>query len=346
MRKSLKKAPILCSPNFLNLQKAFSWTSSRVGFDENILVLVWLLSLPEGTTARALIKKLGVDRGKLMDALHGLSNIHIVVDNPTVECGMEMSTDMQKFDVYVSCIDPGAIISCDVNSVDVYVDALAKIEQEFDALYRGPETSPIIKVPAKIDPLPNPDTIRQAAALLGSLANELPTLRYRNALHVVRGMTLTEADEEKYLKLSQEGAVKEAEHVKKVSEALLGALDGTVELFARHAAKQPKEQPEPVKFEPLCLGSATSNFIEAMTGMEKFKRDYKGCKPLSWIDETITGDCTPPPAGTGKLAADLGGSDPIEECPLGHHKLEGDCRYWYCSCQCTQCVKQCEECGY
>src|SRR6185312_13396194 len=132
MRKSLKKAPILCSPNFLNLQKAFSWTSSRVGFDENILVLVWLLSLPEGTTARALIKKLGVDRGKLMDALHGLSNIHIVVDNPTVECGMEMSTDMQKFDVYVSCIDPGAIISCDVNSVDVYVDALAKIEQEFD----------------------------------------------------------------------------------------------------------------------------------------------------------------------------------------------------------------------
>lgn len=36
---------------------------------------------------------------------------------------------------------------------------------------------------------------------------------------------------------------------------------------------------------------------------------------------------------------------PIEECPQGHHKLDGDCMYDFCRCTCPRCAAQCEKHG-
>lgn len=138
-------------------------------------------------------------------------------------------------------------------------------------------------------------TIAQASQLLYDLAKQLPGLRYRAALHDLPSYGLDKDSEIQFLHLKQEGAIKEANFLKKAADALV-QLQGTeihqVETLDEYMAK-----------------------LETDTT----------CK----MEE----DCN-----EKKL-------DP-EECPQGHHKLEGECKFDYCRCSCVRCKIQCERNGY
>lgn len=160
------------------------------------------------------------------------------------------------------------------------------------------------------------NVITTAVNLLRSLAAQLPTLRYSNALRFISSYGFDKETEIEYLSFLQEGSKKEAAYVAKVADALshFHPNDTVLQMLKDYQALTRNEMHDILNLLP------DPEHIAA---------------PLSQGVLSITTEDTIESAGTE-----------ANDCPQGHHKLEGACRFWFCKCQCERCLKQCHEGGY
>ena len=177
------------------------------------------------------------------------------------------------------------------------------------------------------------DVLKHAAALLRYLSADIPNLRHHKAVRFLQThyLGMSGKDEEKFLDLTRNGAKKEAAQLAKIAKA----LDTMVAKMAITVASQwlPEAALECIGVSEEVFSGTTEPAPVDRNAQERVKawwdltpEDTKVCSTTPSIDISVCND----------------NENKVEECPRGHHKLEGDCRYEYCSCYCTRCKEQCE----
>lgn len=190
-----------------------------------------------------------------------------------------------------------------------------------------------------------------------SLAAELPYLRYLSAINDLRHNCTDKhgATEESFLMSAKEKADAEQQWLVSLAEALGG---GGLPLKIEDRPMPNHEDRLSSFVQPGVLT------VELLEGSSKI--DECSCS-LTSLPQTLTATIThglitdvlaedadteleedaeeQPPQYCGDDPNTIKGFD-YNSCPQGHHTLDGECRYWFCSCRCNRCRKQCDEGGH
>lgn len=232
-------------------------------------------------------------------------------------------------------------------------------------------------------PLPHPDAVQEAAQRLRQLSHELPGLRYSAAIRLIHTGGLVGVSDEAYLEAVCEEGQKEAKGLNELADKLhkipaalswlnetIGGgnfvvtassvdrsvfgygntrievkVDGVVPSIVAPCKSLGLDSPEPsseesidkARFEMLQTGGKIG---ERLLDPNKTYSDEEANQML--VD---TGMFAQVKDEEVLFAWSDGDSEGANSCPNGHHKLEGECHYDYCSCCCTRCKAQCEKYG-